>query len=63
MNRGAFAQFEGKIYDCVNGGASSATLHWTFNYANNTETKPIGVTYEATFIGGSCTSLAQSFTN
>ena len=63
MNRGSFAQFEGKIYDCVTSGASKATLSWVFTYANQTETKPIAVDYAATFEGGSCTSLKESFTN
>ncbi len=63
INRGAYAQYEGQIYDCVNGGASSAALSWSFSYANSTSTKPNKVTYKAHFTGGSCSDLTQTFTN
>lgn len=62
VNRGAYAQFEDKIYDCVQ-GAKSGSLTWSFTYPSSSNTKPNGVTYKATFSGGSCTSLSQTFTN
>jgi hypothetical protein len=63
INRGAYAQFENDIYDCIYGGASSAKLSWTFSYASSTKTKPNKVAYSASFTGGPCTSLSQTFTN
>eukprot|EP01039_Chlorochromonas_danica_P003918 gene3916-4281_t len=64
VNRGSYAQFEGQIYDCLaTGGASSADLAWSFTYASDTNTKPIGVSYTAVFTGGSCGTLSQAFTN
>jgi hypothetical protein len=63
VNRGAYAQYEDSIYDCMTSGSSSGTLSWTFTYANSTETKPVGVQYNAKFAGGSCTSLSHKFTN
>lgn len=63
INRGSYAQFEGDIYDCIDGGASSALLSWTFYYESSTHTKPNKVDYAATFTGGPCTSLSQTFSN
>ena len=63
INRGSYAQFEGNIYDCMVSGASSGTLSWNFTYKNTTETKPVGVQYDAVFDGGYCTTLSSSFTN
>lgn len=63
INRGAYAQFENNIYDCVQSGATSAHLQWHFTYGNSTATKPESVKYDATFIGGKCTHLESSFTN
>ena len=63
VNRGAYAQFEAQIYDCIKGGASSASLSWTFQYSSSTRTKPSKVTYEAVFTGGDCSKLSQSFDN
>ena len=63
VNRGAYAQFENKIYDCVAGGASSASLSWTFQYSSSSKTKPSKVTYSASFSGGSCSTLSESFSN
>ena len=63
INRGSYAQFEGNIYDCMINGANTGTLNWEFTYKNTTETKPVGVQYDATFDGGSCTTLSQSFAN
>lgn len=62
VNRGAYAQFEDKIYDCV-ATATSGSLSWSFTYASTSNTKPTGVEYKATFSGGSCSTLSQSFTN
>jgi len=63
INRGVYAQFENKIYDCVTSGASSADLSWTFHYSSSTKTKPDKVVYHAKFNGGSCTTLDETFTN
>lgn len=63
INRGAYAQYENSIYDCVNGGASSAALSWTFTYASTSNTKPSKVHYAAKFTGGPCTTLSQDFAN
>lgn len=63
INRGVYAQFENKIYDCVTSGASSADLFWTFHYSSSSKTKPDKVVYNAKFHGGSCTTLAETFTN
>jgi hypothetical protein len=63
VNRGIYAQFENSIYDCIVGGASSASLSWTFTYASTSHTKPDSVTYKATFSGGSCANLSQVFSN
>jgi hypothetical protein len=64
LNRGAYAQFEGKIYDCLDtGGAKSAYLTWKFTYADTTRTKPDYVKYTATFDGGSCEDMSTNFNN
>lgn len=63
INRGAYAQFENNIYDCVQSGATSAHLHWLFTYGNSTATKPIQVEYTASFLGGKCTKMSSTFTN
>lgn len=63
VNRGAYNQFEGQIYGCISGGAKSAYLTWAFTYESTTKTKPIKVHYTATFSGGSCSNLAQDFSN
>ena len=63
VNRGAYAQFEAKIYECIKGGASSAALSWTFQYSSSKRTKPSKVTYDAAFTGGDCENLSQSFDN
>ena len=64
INRGAYAQFEGSIHDCITlHGASKAALKWTFSYQSTSNTKPNGVHYTATFTGGSCSNLSMDFTN
>ncbi|RYY89650.1 hypothetical protein EON63_00290 [archaeon] len=64
INRGAYAQYEGKIYDCINlYGATSASLKWSFKYDSTTRTKPSSVTYSATYSGGTCADTTQTFAN
>lgn len=63
VNRGSYNQFEGEIYDCIQGGASSAYLSWTFTYASTTNTKPISLMYSAAFSGGSCADKYSEFSN
>lgn len=64
INRGAYAQYENLIYDCIaTGGASSASLAWTFTYESTSHTKPKSVNYKANFNGGSCANTNQDFTN
>lgn len=64
VNRGAYAQYEDSIYQCiVNKGATAADLSWSFTYSSNTRTKPIGVTYRAKYTGGSCLDTTKDFTN
>lgn len=64
INRGAYAQYEGQIHDCITMyGASKAALKWSFTYESSTKTKPIGVHYTATFTGGTCSALSQDFPN
>lgn len=63
INRGVYAQYEDSIYDCIKSGASKASLSWTFTYSSSSKTKPYQVLYKATFTGGSCTTLSQTFTN
>jgi len=63
INRGTWAQFEGNIYDCIKGGASSAVLSWKFDYESTTHTKPYEVTYSVSYKGGSCSSISTTFSN
>jgi len=63
VNRGAYAQFENNIYQCVKMGATTANLQWKFEYGNITATKPIGVEYHASFIGSNCNNVTEKFTN
>lgn len=64
MNRGVYAQFEGKIYDCIaSSGCESGYLTWKFTYADSTRTKPDKVHYTATFKGGDCDYLEEDFDN
>ena len=63
VNRGAFNQFEDSIYDCIESGATSAKLSWTFAYEDTTKTKPDKVDYDAIFTGGDCLELNSAFTN
>lgn len=64
MNRGVYAQFEGKIYDCIaSSGCESGYLTWKFIYADSSRTKPDKVHYTATFKGGDCDYLEEDFDN
>jgi hypothetical protein len=64
VNRGAYAQFEGKIYDCTK-SAKTATLSWKFTYPSTSVTKPTHVQYDAVFDAGDCKAdgLHGSFPN
>ena len=57
---------EGNIYDCLaTGGATTATLDWTFAYqrvAGSPATRPSSYTYKATFDQG-CDVIEQRFEN
>ena len=63
INRGSWEQFEGTIYDCIQGGASSASLSWQFIYESTSHTKPYQVTYSVSYIGGSCSFTSNTFNN
>ena len=64
VNRGAYAQYEASIHDCITiYGATKALLQWSFTYSSSTQTKPVGVHYTATFTGGTCKNLSQDFSN
>ena len=63
INRGAYAQFEDKIYDCIKSGASQASLSWVFQYHNSSSTMPSTVHYNAVFDNGKCTNIKSIFTN
>jgi ribonuclease T2 len=63
INRGTWSQFEGNIYDCIKGGASSAALSWQFIYESTTHTKPNKVTYSVAYTGGSCSAISTTFNN
>lgn len=63
INRGSWEQFEGAIYDCIQGGASSAALSWKFIYESSSHTKPYQVTYSVSYTGGTCSSISTTFNN
>ena len=63
INRGSWEQFEGAIYDCIQGGASSASLSWKFIYESSSNTKPYQVTYSVSYTGGTCSSISTTFNN
>lgn len=68
-NRGAYAQFEGFIADCLTSGSvETASLSWEFNYEDTTRTKPYEVVYSAKFSGGDgsdpeCVATEVTFPN
>ena len=61
INSGIFAQFEGKIYDCMQ-EANEGSLSWVFTYMNSTSTQPISIEYSASFDKG-CSPLNEMFGN
>jgi hypothetical protein len=65
VNRGAYAQYENDIFDCVNEGSASASasLSWKFNYADSSRTKPDTVQYTADFSDTQCTDMSLLFDN
>ena len=63
INRGAYAQFEDKIYHCIQSGASQASLSWGFTYHNSSSTMPSEIHYNAVFDKGECTSVHSVFSN
>ena len=64
VNRGAYAQYEDGIYNCITTkGASMADLYWIFYYSSSTKTKPISIDYDVRYYDGSCSSTARTFTN
>ena len=62
INRGAYAQYEADIHDCIVGGANSASLSWTFTYSSPTKTKPDFVTYNVVY-SNFCANTSVKFTN
>ena len=63
LNRGAWKEFETTIAECLDGGgASSATLSWTFSYTNADARRPSTATYAASYNAG-CSASKQSFAN
>jgi hypothetical protein len=64
INRGAYAQFEDSIYQCITKkGVSYADLSWSFSYSSTSKTKPDSVKYDVKYIGGSCISTSKTFSN
>jgi hypothetical protein len=63
INRGSYAQFEGKIYDCIHNDTIQGDLSWTFYYESNTHTMPNRIEYAAIFTGGYCDNMSSEFTN
>ena len=64
INRGSYAQFESKIYDCmIDFDDAEGNLSWSFHYENNNATKPNKVDYQAVFIESNCADLSETFTN
>lgn len=63
INRGLYAQFEDKIYHCIQSGASQASLSWIFNYRNSSSTMPYEVHYMALFDNGDCSRIQSTFSN
>ena len=63
INRGAYAQFEGNIYECMKSGATTGHLSWEFYYESIEHTMPNEVKYVATFDGGTCKAINSVFPN
>jgi hypothetical protein len=63
LNRGTWEQLEKAIYACLKtGGASKATLSWTFSYSSTSSERPTTATYHASF-DEKCSAMHQSFSN
>ena len=62
INEGVFAQFEGKIYDCMK-NSSVGYLNWDFYYSSSQHTQPNKVIYSAEFENSTCEKLYQEFSN
>merc|ERR1712194_100202 len=65
VNRGIYRVMEGQIYDCILNGAGKARLEWVFNH-KNPATKHLradSYTYTASFTGGNCDDMSQTFSN
>ena len=64
LNRGAWKGFEDSIYRCMTkrGGATKATLKYTWTYSSSTRTRPKTMTYEASYDKG-CKHNLKSFIN
>jgi len=63
INRGAYAQFEDKIYHCIQNGATQASLSWLFTYHNSSSTMPSEIHYNANFDAGECSVITSIFSN
>ena len=63
INRGAYAQFEQLIYNCMINETTTGNFQWDFYYENNNRTKPDTVTYTVSFDEGYCELLSSTFTN
>lgn len=63
LNRGEWESFERTIAACLDsGGASSATLSWTFSYSSTSCRRPSTATYSTRYNAG-CSSASKSFSN
>lgn len=65
INRGAYRIMEAAIANCVAQGGVTAQLAWSFRYKSPAlpHLRVDTYTYSATFSGGSCQSMSQSFDN
>lgn len=66
-NRGAWREFEGEVYDCLDGTShlsASATLKWTFHYSSSSDQRPTSMTYATSYHGtAECDSNSTDFDN
>jgi hypothetical protein len=64
VNRGAYAQYEDLIYQCITTkDVIYADLIWVFYYSSISKTKPYSVKYEVKYNGGYCVSTSKTFNN
>lgn len=61
INRGLYANFESKIYDCIF-SSGEAQVSWKFYYENSNKTRPYQVFYKAIF-PNTCQKLEETFSN